>query len=88
MRTMPSTRQHGCGSLGLLHHLQRCVQELQLEKTHHTGSLGNLTGLGGELGPTAREELWGQPGTRDSTSATASPKQEEQISTTEHAWWE
>ncbi|XP_074462290.1 uncharacterized protein LOC141750667 [Larus michahellis] len=88
MSTVPGLRQRGCGSLGILHHLQRCVQELQLEKTHHTGSLGKLTALGGELGPTAREEIWGQRGTRESPYATASPKQEKQSSTMEHAWWE
>ncbi|XP_075625508.1 uncharacterized protein LOC142604215 isoform X3 [Balearica regulorum gibbericeps] len=84
----PGLRQRGRWSLGLLHHFQRCMQELQLEKTHQSGRLGNLTVLGGELGMTAREEGQGQPGTTDSTSATASPKQEVQSSTTEHAWWE
>lgn len=80
----------GHGSLGLLHHLQHCVQELQLEKTPHPGSMGNLTAPGGEEGTTAREEVQGQPGTRDSPSATALPKrliqskEEVQSSTTEH----
>ncbi|XP_064890033.1 uncharacterized protein LOC110359133 isoform X2 [Columba livia] len=80
----------GHGSLGLLHHLQHCVQELQLEKTPHPGSMGNLTASGGEEGTTAREEVQGQPGTRDSPSATALPKrliqskEEVQSSTTEH----
>lgn len=80
----------GHGSLVLLHHLQHCVQELQLEKTPHPGSMGNLTASGGEEGTTAREEVQGQPGTRDSPSATALPKrliqskEEVQISTTEH----
>ncbi|CAM9551226.1 unnamed protein product [Bubo scandiacus] len=94
---VPGLRQRGQGSLELLHHLQCCMQELQLEKTHH--SLGNLTVPGRELATTAREELWGHPGTRDSPSATASPKgliqskQEVRSSTTEHAkrssaWWE
>ncbi|XP_054700376.1 uncharacterized protein LOC129213763 [Grus americana] len=85
---VPGLQQRGRWSLGILHHFQRCMQELQLEKTHQLGRLGNPTVLGGELGMTAREEVQGQPGTRDSTSATASRKQEVQSSTRERAWWE
>nr|XP_038043376.1 uncharacterized protein LOC110353943 [Anas platyrhynchos] len=72
--TSPGLRQHSPGSLRLLHHVQRCLQELQVDKTHRTGSLEHPEVLGGELGTAASEEEWGQPGTRDSPPAAASPK--------------
>eukprot|EP00075_Anas_platyrhynchos_P036735 XP_027325988.1 uncharacterized protein LOC110353943 isoform X4 [Anas platyrhynchos] len=73
--TSPGLRQHSPGSPRLLHHIQRCLQELQVDKTHRTGSLEHPEVLGGELGTAASEEEWGQPGTRDSPPVTASPKQ-------------
>nr|XP_047911267.1 uncharacterized protein LOC125181188 isoform X2 [Anser cygnoides] len=77
--TVPSLQQHGPGSLGLLHHVQRCLQELQVDKTHRTGNLENPKVLGRELGTAASEEECGQPGTGDSPSTAASPKQEQRF---------
>ncbi|XP_065594777.1 uncharacterized protein LOC136050086 [Cyrtonyx montezumae] len=57
--TVPDLQQHHRGVLRVLHHIQRCLRELQVEEL---GVLGTMT----------CEEVWGQPGTRD--SATASPK--------------
>lgn len=83
--TAPGLQQHGPGSLGVLHHVQRCLQELQVDKTHRTGNLENPKVLGRELGTAASEEEWGQPGTGDSPSTAASPKQEVQSSTAKHS---
>ncbi|XP_035196516.1 uncharacterized protein LOC118174881 isoform X3 [Oxyura jamaicensis] len=74
--TAPGLRQHGPGSLGLLQHVQRCLQELQVDKTRRLGSLEHPEVLRGELSTAASKEEWGQPGTRDSPSTAASPKQE------------
>ncbi|XP_071619436.1 uncharacterized protein [Heliangelus exortis] len=87
---IPALQQRGRGALSLLHHLQSCLQELHLEETNPRGRLGNLPVLGEELSTTAREERWGQPETRDTPSATASPegqtqnKEGVQGSSTEH----
>lgn len=83
--TSPGLWQHGPGSPRLLHHVQRCLQELQVDKTHRTGSLEHPEVLGGELGTAASEEEWGQPGTRDSPPVTASPKQKVQSSAAQHS---
>lgn len=56
-----------------------------MDKTHRTGSLEHPKVLGGELGTAASEEELGQPGTRDSPPAAASPKQKVQSSAAKHS---
>lgn len=56
-----------------------------MDKTHRTGSLEHPEVLGGELGTAASEEEWGQPGTRDSPPAAASPKHKVQSSAAQHS---
>ena len=62
--TVPCLQQQHHTALGVLHHIQRCLRELQVE---------DLGVLGAELGTTANEEVWGRPKTRDLPTATASP---------------
>lgn len=54
--TVPGLQQHQRGVPGVLHHIQCCLRELQVN---------DFSVLGAELGTTASEEVWGQPGTRD-----------------------
>lgn len=85
--TVPGLQQQHHTTLGVLHHVQRCLRELQVE---------DLGVLGAELGTTANEEVWGRPKTRDLPTATASPTgqiQRMRCSATEcskgcSAWWE